>query len=388
MNIAIIASPYLPIPPVKYGGTERYLYYLIKGLQEEGHHVILFGTGDSQIDCEIIPIVEKSIPWVQDPEQDKVLERTLREEGKQKMYKLVEENLHRIDIIHAHGMNIERFKNHPHLITLHGSMQFSNSQVSSFHQYNRDMFYNTISHNQALTTKHLKTVGTIYHGYDPADFPLVTEAEDYLSYLGRYSDEKNPDQAMHLAIETQQKLKIAAKLDFSGVEYYNKQCKPLIDTFPQYLEDIGEQDDKGKIEMISHAKANLHPAAGFREPFGLTILEAAYCGTPTIAVRKGSLPELIEDGRTGILVEDFVEGIYRLQECYSMNREYIAERARRLFNYKTMAHLYAIAYENIIGFYKTGSKDNDEHLQSGLLNSRIQIDETWKSMTDQTFNGE
>lgn len=378
MNIAIIASPYLPIPPVKYGGTERYLYYLIKGLTELGHHVILFGTADSKVDCEIIPIVEKSIPWVKDPKKDKILEETVREDARKRMYKLLRENLHRIDVIHSHGVNIDLFKDHPHLITLHGSMQFSNSPVSSFHQYNRDLFYNTISNNQSLTTKHLKVIGTIYHGYDPDVFPLVTKPKNYLSYLGRYSDEKNPDQAMHLAIETKQKLKIAAKLDFSGVDYFNKQCKPLIEKYPQYLDNLGEQDDAGKIKMISHAKANLHPAAGFREPFGLTIIEAAYCGTPTLAVRKGSLPELIEDGKTGVLVEDFIEGMYRLHECYSMNREYIAQRSRRMFNYKTMSYLYSLAYENIIGFYQGGIIGNEELLHSAMLSSRMQLDEEWR----------
>lgn len=378
MNIAIVASPYLPIPPKKYGGTERYLYYLIKGLTELGHHVILFGTGDSQVDCEIVPIVEKAIPWVKDPKEDKKLEDTVRAEARKKLYKLLNKNLGRIDIIHSHGVNIDAFADRPHLFTLHGSMQFSNSPVNTFHQYNPNLFYNTISNNQSLTTKHLNVVGTIYHGYDPEEFPLVTKPKNYLSYLGRYSNEKNPDQAMHLAIETKQKLQIAAKLDFSGVEYFNKECKPLIDKYPEYIHDIGEQDDKGKIKMISHAKANLHPAAGFREPFGLTIMEAAYCGTPTLAVRKGSLPELIEDGKTGVLVEDFVEGMYRVHECYSMNREYIANRARRLFNYKTMSYLYSLAYENIIGFYQGGIINNGELLESALLNSKIQLDEEWR----------
>jgi len=383
MNIAIIASPYLPIPPIKYGGTERYLYYLIKGLKEQGHHVILFGTGDSEVDCEIIPIIDKALPWLQDIEQEKILEQTVRAKAKERTYELIKENLGRIDIIHSQGVNIHQFKNHPHLITLHGSMQFGDSPSTSYKMNTPDMFYNTISHNQSLTTTHLRTIGTIYHGYNPDDFPLVTAPDNYLSYLGRYSDEKNPDQAMHLAIELKEKLKIAAKLDFTGMEYYEQKCKPLIEKYPEFIEDIGEQDNKGKIEMISHAKTNLHPAAGFREPFGLTIIEAAYCGTPTLAVRKGSLPELIEDGKTGILVEDFVEGMSRVHECYSMNREYIAERARRLFNYKTMAHLYSIAYENIINIHNHTSVNdtNSEQMDSMLLSSRIQIEDEWKRMT-------
>lgn len=382
MNIAIIGTPYLPIPPKKYGGTERYLYYLIKGLKELGHHVILFGPGDSKVDCEIIPIINKAVPWVKDPKKEKKLESTVRLEAKKKTYKLLKENLKRIDIIHTHGVPIDDFKNHPHLFTLHGSMMFSLLKPMSYHIYPQDYFYNTISFNQTLTTRHLNTIGTIYHGLDPAEFPLVTESDDYFCFLGRYSGEKNPDQAMHLAIELKKHLKVAAKMDFSGVEYYKKYCEPLLKAYPRLLKDIGEQDDKGKVEMISHAAVNLHPANGFREPFGLTILEAAYCGTPTLAVRKGSLSELIEDGRTGILVEDFVEGMFRINECYHMDRVYIAERARKLFNYKTMAKLYTIAYENIINIYRNGIRRDDELLQSALLNSRMQIEDEWQRLAD------
>jgi len=382
MNIAILASPYLAIPPKKYGGTERYLYYLIKGLEEIGHHVILFGTADSEVNCEIIPIIDKAVPYSQDVNEEKFLEETVRAKAKQRTYDLLDENLDRIDIIHSHGVSIERYKNRPHLFTLHGSMQFSVPREGSYKQYSNDFFYNTISHNQSLTTKHLRNVGTIYHGLDPDDFPLVTDTQDYLCYLGRYSHEKNPDQAMHLAIELNEKLRIAAKLDFSGIDYYNKFCKPLIEEYPNLLKDIGEQDNVGKLEMIAHAKANLHPAAGFREPFGLTILEAAFCGTPTLAVRKGSLPELIEDGKTGVLVEDFVEGMSRVHECYSMNRVYIAERARRLFHYKTMAQLYAIAYENILNIYNHKALENSEQMNSMLLNSRMQIENEWRRLTE------
>jgi len=381
MNIAIIGTPYLPIPPKKYGGTERYLYYLIKGLKELGHHVILFGPGDSKVDCEVIPIIDKAVPWVKNSKKELFLEKTVRAQAKKRTYDLLRKNLKRIDIIHTHGVLIDEFKNHPHLFTLHGSMMFSTIKEMSYHMYPKDYFYNTISFNQTLTTRHLNTIGTIYHGLDPDDFPLVTDPDEYFCFLGRYSHEKNPDQAMHLAVELNKKLKIAAKMDFSGVEYYRRFCEPLLKKYPKLLKDIGEQDDKGKIEMISHALVNLHPANGFREPFGLTILEAAYCGTPTMAVRKGSLPELIEDGRTGILVEDFVEGMFRIHECYSMDRVYIAERARKLFNYKTMAKLYTLAYENIINIFHNGIRKDEELLQSALLNSRMQIEDEWRKLT-------
>jgi glycosyltransferase involved in cell wall biosynthesis len=112
----------------------------------------------------------------------------------------------------------------------------------------------------------------------------------------------------------------------------------------EYLGEIGFDE---KVELLSHAKINLHPT-NFREPFGLTVLEAAYCGTPTLAIARGSMPELIEFGRTGIWVEDFVEGFHHLEECFAMDRTYVASRARQLFNYHTMAKGYIQAYKAVL----------------------------------------
>jgi glycosyltransferase involved in cell wall biosynthesis len=110
---------------------------------------------------------------------------------------------------------------------------------------------------------------------------------------------------------------------------------------------LGELGFDQKVDLISKAKCNLHPT-NFREPFGLTVIEAAYCGTPTLAISRGSMPELIEEGRTGVMVEDYIEGRYRIEECYSMDRRYIASRARQLFNYRTMTAQYIEAYEKVI----------------------------------------
>ena len=151
--------------------------------------------------------------------------------------------------------------------------------------------------------------------------------------------------AIQLAINIGMQIKLAGKVDFAGSSYFSEEVKPLL-RHP-LVEYLGELDQKQTIKLLSHAKVNLHPV-GFREPFGLSVLEAAYCGTPTLAIARGSMPELIKVGYTGMLVEDFVEGFHYIEECMKMNREYIAKRARRKFNYQNMAKEYLKVYNKII----------------------------------------
>ena len=149
------------------------------------------------------------------------------------------------------------------------------------------------------------------------------------------------------------KIKLAGKLDHDSEGYFNEEVAIHFDNnLVEYLGEIGFDE---KVELLSKAKCNLHPT-NFREPFGLTVLEAAYCGTPTLAVARGSMPELIEPNRTGLLVEDFIEGRHHIEECYEMDREYIASRARQLFNYQNMAKGYLNLYEKVIEASPSGRR--------------------------------
>ena len=133
-------------------------------------------------------------------------------------------------------------------------------------------------------------------------------------------------------------------MDFQGAEYFEQESQPFFDH--PLVEYLGELDMEEKTQLLAHARCNLHPTA-FREPFGLTVLEAAYCGTPTLATARGSMAELIEVGRTGLLVENFIEGVHQIEECFEMDRSYIAQRARHLFNYRSMSKGYVRAYERV-----------------------------------------
>jgi glycosyltransferase involved in cell wall biosynthesis len=352
MKIAIVAEPYVAVPPAKYGGTERVIYYLIKGLLERGHEIILLATGDSSIaeelknnnKFELIPIVDKHTFFGKDKEEQKEIEKKVSKIHI-KMRSILNKLKPKIDIIHSQGFDLRQFQDFPNLTTLHGPFIFS--QIRYF-EHRKGLFYASISENQQAGFPDLQYVGICYNGLNPEDFPFVPSPENFLCFIGRFDEEKQPHLAIELALKLNMKIKVAGKLDWQGKEYFEEKIKPhFSNPLVEYLGELGATD---KVKLISNASVNLHPT-GFREPFGLTVLEAAYCGTPTLAISHGSMPELIEDGRTGLLVEDFVEGYHHIEDLLKMDRKYISERSRNLFNYKTMSRQYEIAYEKVIEIF-------------------------------------
>jgi glycosyltransferase involved in cell wall biosynthesis len=370
MKIALISSPYVSVPPKKYGGTEQVVYYLIKGLMEAGHEPILLAPGDSQVDCELIPICDSYVNFAKKSEDRNQIERMVRE-AEEKTAQILTELAPKVDIIHSHGFDLKDFQYFPNLTTLHNSIDFTNMD---YFEDRKDLFYVSISKNQQLTLPELQYMGVAYNGLSPDDFPLITEPEDYLCFIGRFDVDKNPHLAIQIALKLEMKLKIAGKLDYKGDGYFEQEIQPHLDN--PLIEYLGELDFKRKIELIGKAKCNLHPT-GFREPFGLTVLESAYCGTPTLAIKRGSMPELIEEGRTGLLVEDFIEGYHHIEECFGMDREYIAQRARFLFNYKTMAKQYVYAYEKVIE--ATKQKQDQKDVYELLIDTKKQIEKLWQT---------
>jgi glycosyltransferase involved in cell wall biosynthesis len=343
MRIAIVASPYKSIPPRGYGGTEWVIYYLIKGLKEAGHEPILFASKDSTIDCEIVPIINKATFFPKRTRDLPLFNRRMRQINKRTTKKL-KNILPDIDIIHAHptDFDLKDFTNFPNITTLHGPITFDNME---YYLERKKLNYVSISENQQKAYPDLNYIDVVYNGEDPAEFPIVKHPENYLCFLGRFDDEKAPHLAIELAINLGMKIKLAGKTDFQGYRYFRSKVQPYFDH--PLVEYLGELDFKDKVKLISRAKCNLHPTH-FREPFGLSVMEAAYCGTPTLAIARGSMPELIEQGKTGMVVEDFIEGFHEIQKCFAMDREYIARRARNKFNYKNMTKGYIRAYRKAI----------------------------------------
>jgi glycosyltransferase involved in cell wall biosynthesis len=374
MRIAIVSSPYLPIPLIKYGGTERVITYLIKGLLEAGHEPVLLAPGDSKVDCELIPICEASIDFVKTkaelPDFENKVNLALNT-TKEKLNEIKSE----VDIIHSHGFDLSQFQDFPNLTTLHGVFDFRS--INKIQEGNREkLYYASISKNQEEILPNLQYTGVAYNGLDPEEFPIVEQPEDYVCFLGRLDREKNPHKAIQLAINLGIKIKLGGKVDFQGEDYFKQEVEPYLNH--PLVEFLGELGFKEKVEMISNAKCNFHPI-NFREPFGLSVLEAAYCGTPTLANFRGSMPELIEDGRTGILVEDFEEGVHQVEKCFAMDRNYIANRARMLFNYRTMTKQYLLAYQKVIDIFENKKYESPD-ISQYMMETKAQLTDIWKTV--------
>lgn len=344
MRIAIVAGPHYPVPPPRYGGTERVIAYLVRGLLEEGCEPVLLAPGDSEVECELVPICDEAIGFPTS-KRDLPAHNALRHEIERRTCEQLRLLLPRVDLIHSHGFDLCDFHGFPNLTTLHGAIGLNQLD---YYLERKNLYYVSISHNQQGACPDLQYVGVVYNGEDPDLFPLVERPDDYVCFLGRLDHEKSPHLAIQLAINLEIPIKIAGKVDFQGERYFAEEVQPLLDH--PLVDYLGELDFEEKIQLLAHARCNLHPT-GFREPFGLTILEAAFCGTPTLAIARGSMPELIEVGRTGMLVEDFVEGYHQIEQCFQMNRPYIAHRARLLFNYKTMATEYLRVYRRVVNIF-------------------------------------
>lgn len=383
MKIAIVADPFVAVPPRKYGGTEQVIYNSIVGLKELGHEVILLAPGNSDVPCELIPTTPRELGFA----------ATKSDTGRhalrvQKVIKNTEDLLTRlvksqkIDIIHSHSqidskLDLRKFTNTPTVITLHNPILF---HQLDYYQNRADMNFITISKNQQEAFPGLNYVGFAYNGENPGEFPIVDEPDDYLCFLGRFDRQKNPHMAIMLAISLGIPIKVAGKIDHSSDGYFEDEVEPYL-SHP-LVEYLGELNFEDKVQLLSRAKCNIHPT-GFREPFGLTVIEAAYCGTPTLAINRGAMSELIEPGRTGVLVEDLIEGYYKIAECFAMDRKYIAKRSRTLFNYRNMAEQYIEAYQVAIDRHQQLSL-RDRVLQGLKPSKKLQLESIWDSLVKPT----
>ncbi len=373
MRVAIVAGPHYPVPPLRYGGTERVIGYLVRGLLEEGHEPVLLASGDSKVECELVPICDAAIGFPARSSEVPAHE-ALRAEIERRTREELRRLLPRVDLVHSHGFDLIDFQDFPNLTTLHGAIGFTEL---AYYLQRKNLYYVSISRNQQGACPDLQYVGVVYNGEDPEPFPIVEEPDDYLCFLGRLDDEKNPHLAIQLAINLGLPIRLAGKVDFQGERYFEERVRPYLDH--PLVEFLGELDFDEKVELLAHARCNLHPT-GFREPFGLTVLEAAFCGTPTLAIARGSMPELIEVSRTGMLVEDFVEGYHQIERCFEMDRAYIAQRARLLFNYRTMTKQYLRAYERVIDIFET-RREQDRIIRSLAAKAKSDLESIWQEET-------
>jgi glycosyltransferase involved in cell wall biosynthesis len=295
MRIAQVAPLYESVPPRGYGGTERVVSYLTEELVHQGHRVTLFASGDSETAAELVAPRERSLrtdPACVDPLAWHLL-----------MLEEVFRQAHRFDVIHFHvdylHFPFSRRHPHPHLTTLHGRLDLP--ELPPVYREYPGVPVVSISDAQRRPLPWANWLGTVHHGLPEGLYTFRDRPGGYLAFLGRVSPEKRVDRAVEVARRTGMKLKVAAKVDKADREYFKEQIEPLFrDPLVEY---VGEVGGAAKDEFLGNAHAVLFPV-DWPEPFGLVMIEAMACGTPVIAWRCGSVPEVMEDGVSGFLVDD------------------------------------------------------------------------------------
>jgi glycosyltransferase involved in cell wall biosynthesis len=339
MKIAQIAPLIESVPPRLYGGTERIVSYLSDELVALGHQVTLFASGDSITAAALVPCVRQALR----------LDASVRDTIP--YYMLMLDRVRRMaddfDVLHFH---IDQF--HFPLFrpiagrtvtTLHGRQDLPD--LLPLYQGFDDMPLVSISNDQRRPIPDANFAATIYHGL-PADLhrPASTPG-DYVAFLGRISPEKRPDRAILIARALGIKLKIAAKVDRADEAYFRTQIEPLLDG--PGVEFIGEINEYQKTRFLGEARALLFPV-DWPEPFGLSMIEAMACGTPVLAFRCGSVPEIIEDGVTGFMVDNIEDAIAALPRVMALDRKKVRQRFERRFSATRMANDYVRVYRSLI----------------------------------------
>ena len=339
MKIAQIAPLIESVPPLLYGGTERIVSCLTEELVKLGHEVTLFASADSVTSAELAPCCNRALR-LDDTVRDIIPHYML-------MVDKVRDRADDFDILHFHidlfHFPLFRSLEARTLTTLHGRQDLSD--LKPFYHCFSKMPLVSISAAQRKPLPHANFVATIHHGI-PADLHRPAfERGSYLAFLGRISPEKRPDRAIRIAQRVGIPLKIAAKVDKVDEAYFRNHILPLVDG--QGVEFLGEINEREKTTFLGNAAALLFPI-DWPEPFGLVMIEAMACGTPVLAFRCGSVPEIVEDGVTGKVVESEDEAVVALPELLSYDRRAVRKRFQERFTAARMARDYAGLYRKLV----------------------------------------
>jgi glycosyltransferase involved in cell wall biosynthesis len=362
LKIAQIAPLIESVPPRLYGGTERIVSYLTEELVALGHDVTLFASGDSITAANLVPCVPKALrldAGVRDPIPYYML-----------MLDRVRRRADEFDVLHFH---IDQFHfplfrpiSGRTVTTLHGRQDLPD--LLPLYLGFGDMPLVSISNAQRRPVPNANFVETVHHGIPTALHRATTDVRGgYLAFLGRISPEKRPDRAISIARALGIPLKIAAKVDRADEIYFKTEIEPLLEGGG--VEFIGEIGDHQKTQFLGEAQALLFPV-DWPEPFGLSMIEAMACGTPVLAFRCGSVPEIVEDGVTGAIVETMEEAIAALPRVIELDRKKVRQRFEQRFSATRMANDYVGIYRSLLA-KSAQRKQQEVELQPGGNDSNI-----------------
>jgi glycosyltransferase involved in cell wall biosynthesis len=333
LRIAQIAPLYESVPPQLYGGTERVVSWLTEELVGLGHEVTLFASGDSRTSGHLVPVCPIAL-W-RDPEVRETLPQHMR------MLELVFRDLSRFDVIHFHCdyIHFPLVQRLPcaNVSTLHGQIHLHDVKTL-FGEYS-ELRLVSISHAQRRPLPGANWQATVYHGLPRSLHAFEPNSGNYLAFLGRISPEKRLDRAIEIARRAGMPLKVAAKIYDEDRPYFESTIAPLLSKSHSFVEFIGEVGGERKNEFLRGAAALLFPI-DWAEPFGLVMIESLACGTPVIAWRNGSVPEIIEHGATGFVVDTLDEAT----ACVGRISEIRRARCRRTFEERFDSHRMALDY--------------------------------------------
>lgn len=339
MRIAQLAPLYESVPPKLYGGTERVVSYLTEELVRQGHDVTLFASGDSVTAATLQPMCGQALR----------LNKSIIDAGAYQvlMSEKLSQERENFDVIHSHidyalYPLLRRF-NTPSLTTLHGRLDLPDL-VPLYREF-ADIPVVSISDSQRTPLQWANWISTVPHGLPEDLYPFKETPGQYLAFLGRISPEKRVDSAIEIAKKVGVPLKIAAKVDRVDQEYFDEVIKPLLNH--PLIEFIGEVDEKEKRSFLGNAHALLFPI-DWPEPFGLVMIEAMACGTPVIARNKGSVPEVMEHGVTGYIINDIEEAVAAVKKVHYISRHRCREVFEQRFSARKMALNYVALYEQLI----------------------------------------
>ncbi|PYI85965.1 MAG: glycosyl transferase [Verrucomicrobia bacterium] len=339
MRIAQVAPLYESVPPRYYGGTERVVSYLTEELVRQGHEVTLFASGDSVTRARLVAACRRSLRFDKHC-IDELAHQIL-------MLENVFQRAAQFEIVHFHAdylhFPLSRRQPITHLTTLHGRLDIPD--LVPLYQEFRDMPVVSISNAQREPLPWANWQATVYHGI-PADlYRFRAEPGTYLAFMGRISPEKRVDRAIEIAKQVQIPLKIAAKVDRVDKDYFKLVVEPLLGE--PLVEFVGEISEGEKVDFLGNAYALLFPI-DWPEPFGLVMIEAMACGTPVIAYRSGAVPEVMEEGYTGFIVEELKDAVEAVRRVPELSRKRCREVFEQRFTATRMAHDYVRVYERLI----------------------------------------
>ncbi|MBK6263905.1 glycosyltransferase family 4 protein [Marivirga sp. S37H4] len=337
MRIAQVSPLYESVPPILYGGTERVVSYLTEELVRQGHEVSLFASGDSVSKARLRAPCNESLRLKKNC-IDQLSYHFL-------MLEMLQQELDEFDIVHYHvdylHFPLSRKNKKPHITTLHGRLDIPDIHPL-FKEY-REMPVVSISHSQRSPIPYANWVGNVYHGLPITETRYNNNTGEYLAFLGRICPEKGVDLAIEIAIKCGIPLKIAAKIDKADAEYFHREIKHLLNH--PLIEYIGEIGEKEKSQFLRNAMALLFPI-NWPEPFGLVMIESMACGTPVIAFEKGSVPEIVEEGITGFIVNSVSEALETIQsKLPAFNRFLCRATFEKRFTVERMANEYVKLYQ-------------------------------------------